>query len=392
MTYSSMIDPLYCQEEYLDLLDHDQDEKEATTSASLTEEEKETNLHLIYSLSYKETETTPIVQTMNQTPRSLGYLLSGARRDMVAWVTHAVSRHGFTTQTALLSVNYLDRCFLSGVLQLHHDKPWMGRLAAVACLSLAAKIEETRVPLLLDLQLPVTQLEETNTGDGTGFLFEAKTVRRMELLVLTALEWRLNPVTALSFIQPLVSLLYPGRRGNYITSRCEAILLSVLDGQYFFFCLFNFYPKLSLVFKIFSCLLDWRWVKHAPSVWATAALLHAVEFDETECIISLIKVSKENVEECYGVILERTMANNRKRKHLLCNLCPESPPASPSAVVGACFSSDNSLNSCDSFISCSSSTASFSDRPVKRAQYDSTIIAYSDGLLRDEESRQAWGL
>ncbi|KAJ4815620.1 CYCLIN D3 [Rhynchospora pubera] len=365
MTYSSMIDPLYCQEEYLDLPDHDQDEKEATTSASLTEEEKETNLHLIYSLSYKETETNPKVQTINQTPRSLGYLLSGARRDMVAWVKHAVSRHGFTTQTALLSVNYLDRCFLSGVLQLHHDKPWMGRLAAVACFSLAAKIEETRVPLLLDLQLPVTQQEETNTGDGTGFLFEAKTVRRMELLVLTALEWRLNPVTALSFIQPLVSLLYSGKRGNYITSRCEAILLSVLD--------------------------DWRWVKHAPSVWATAALLRVVEFDETECIISLIKVSKEDVEECYGVILECTMANDRKRKHPLCNSCPVSPPASPSAVVGACFSCDNSLNSCDSFISCSSSTASFSDRPVKRAQYDSTK-AYSDGLLRDEESRQAWGL
>ncbi|KAJ3698183.1 hypothetical protein LUZ61_001888 [Rhynchospora tenuis] len=365
MAFSSMIDPLYCQEEYLDLLDHDQDEKEATTSASLAEEEKETNLHLIYSLSYKERETNPKVQTMNQTPCALGYLLSGARRDMVTWVTHAVSRHGFTAETAILSVNYLDRCFLSGVLQLHHDKPWMGRLAAIACLSLAAKIEETRVPLLLDLQLPLTRQEETDTGDGTGFFFEAKTVRRMEFLVLTALEWRLNPVTALSFIQPLISLLCPGRRVNYFTSRCEAILLSVLD--------------------------DWRWLKHAPSVWATAALLHAVEFNETECVMSLIKVSKDNVEECYDLIQERTMAGNRKRKHLLCNLWPESPLASPSAVVGACFSCENSSNSCDSFMSSTSSTTSIYDRPVKRAQYISTV-AYSEGLLRDEESRQAWDL
>jgi cyclin D3, plant len=232
-----MIDILYCHEEHLDLLDYreENEETETTTPASLAEEERETNLHLLHSLCHKETETNWTAQT---TTCAVSYLLSGARRDMVKWVTCAVSMHGFTTQTALLSVNYLDRCFLNGVLQLQHDKPWMGRLAAVACLSLAAKVEETQVPLLLDLQLQVTWEEKTGTDAGAGFLFEAKTVRRMELLVLSALQWRLNSVTALSFIQPLVSLLCSEKMGGYLTARCEGILLSVFDGECLFFNFF----------------------------------------------------------------------------------------------------------------------------------------------------------
>ncbi|KAF9592105.1 hypothetical protein IFM89_011943 [Coptis chinensis] len=48
----------------------------------------------------------------------------------------------------------------------------MTQLAAVACLSVAAKVEETQVPLLLDLQV-----------EETKYVFEAKSIQRMELLV-----------------------------------------------------------------------------------------------------------------------------------------------------------------------------------------------------------------
>jgi cyclin D3, plant len=256
MTFSTMIDPLCCHEEHLDLPDYreENEETKTTTPASLDGEGRETNLQLLHSLCHKETETNPTAHT---TTCALSYLLSGARRDMVKWMTCAVAMHGFTTQTALLSVNYLDRCFLSGLLQLQHDKPWMGRLAAIACLSLGAKVEETQVPLLLDLQLPVTWGEEAVTDGGAGFLFEAKTVRRMELLVLSALQWRLNSVTALSFIQPLVSLLFSVKMGGHLTARCEGILLSVLDGECLFF---NFFLKKLVFFNPF-CL-----VKFIPEI------------------------------------------------------------------------------------------------------------------------------
>lgn len=65
-------------------------------------------------------------------------------------------------------------------------------------------------------------------------------------------------------------------------------MVGVCSFIFIFFCLL----KLILGTKYFLPLLDWRWVKYAPSVWATAALLHALELSETERVISLIKVSK----------------------------------------------------------------------------------------------------
>ncbi|KAL1326428.1 hypothetical protein AAHE18_13G228000 [Arachis hypogaea] len=43
-----------------------------------------------------------------------------------------------------------DRFLLS--FHFQREKPWMIQLASVTCISLAAKVEETQVPLLLDLQ------------------------------------------------------------------------------------------------------------------------------------------------------------------------------------------------------------------------------------------------
>lgn len=78
-----------------------------------------------------------------------------ARREAVEWILKVIAHYGFTALTAILAINYLDR-FLSS----HHfqrDKPWMIQLVAVTCLSLAAKVEETQVPLLLDLQVRTTK-------------------------------------------------------------------------------------------------------------------------------------------------------------------------------------------------------------------------------------------
>ena len=40
---------------------------------------------------------------------------------------------------------------------MQKGKAWMMQLLAVACLSLAAKMEETEVPLILDLQVKIHQ-------------------------------------------------------------------------------------------------------------------------------------------------------------------------------------------------------------------------------------------
>ncbi|KAJ7958940.1 Cyclin [Quillaja saponaria] len=116
-----------------------------------------------------------------------GDLDFGARKESIDWIEKVCAHFGFDPLCAYLSVNYLDR-FLSAY-ELPKDKAWTMQLLAVACLSLAAKVEETDVPLSLDLQV----------GESK-FVFEARTIQRMELLVLSTLRWRLQAITPFSFI------------------------------------------------------------------------------------------------------------------------------------------------------------------------------------------------
>ncbi|GKV53322.1 hypothetical protein SLEP1_g59855 [Rubroshorea leprosula] len=111
----------------------------------------------------------------------------GARTEALDWIEKVHAHFGFGPLSAYLSVNYLDR-FLSSY-ELPKGKAWTMQLLAVACLSLAAKMEETEVPLSLDLQV----------GESK-FVFEARTIQRMELLVLSTLKWRMQAVTPFSFI------------------------------------------------------------------------------------------------------------------------------------------------------------------------------------------------
>jgi cyclin D3 len=79
--------------------------------------------------------------------------LARARCEAVEWILKVNEHYSFTALTAVLAVNYLDRFLFS--VHLQKEKPWMAQLAAVSCLSLAAKVEETQVPLLLDFQVDV---------------------------------------------------------------------------------------------------------------------------------------------------------------------------------------------------------------------------------------------
>ncbi|KAL1817628.1 hypothetical protein ACET3Z_020202 [Daucus carota] len=141
-----------------------------------------------------------------------------ARQEAVDWIGKAHSYFNFGPLCAYLSVNYLDR-FLSAY-ELPTGKEWMMQLLAVACLSLAAKMEETEVPLCLNLQF----------GESK-FLFEAKTIQRMELLVLSTLKWRMQSITPFSFIDYFLAKMM----GDDIASRLPIfrstqLILSIIKG------------------------------------------------------------------------------------------------------------------------------------------------------------------
>ncbi|XWS29690.1 hypothetical protein CRYUN_Cryun24cG0051800 [Craigia yunnanensis] len=115
-----------------------------------------------------------------------------ARQEAVQWMFKVHSFYRFRPETAYLSINYLDR-FLSA-RPLPQGKGWPVQLLSVSCLSLAAKMEETTVPVLLDLQIIKPR-----------FLFRPKTVKRMELLVMNTLKWRLRTITPFDFVHYFIS-------------------------------------------------------------------------------------------------------------------------------------------------------------------------------------------
>ncbi|KAE8687696.1 Cyclin d1,1 isoform 2 [Hibiscus syriacus] len=117
-----------------------------------------------------------------------------SRQDSINWILKVHAYYNFSPVTAFLSVNYLDRFLSSHSLPLENG--WPFQLLSVACLSLAAKMEELEVPSLLDLQV----LEPR-------FVFEPKTIQRMELRVMAILNWRLRSVTPFDYLHHFVSKL-----------------------------------------------------------------------------------------------------------------------------------------------------------------------------------------
>ncbi|KAM1243206.1 hypothetical protein FF1_034779 [Malus domestica] len=267
---------------------------------------------LVSLFSKEEQEQTHFVKHMEGMGTE-DSLISAARRDAVLWMLKVYAHHGFTALTAILAVNYFDR-FISS-FHFQRDKPWMVQLVAVTCLSLAAKVEETEVPLLLDLQV-----------EDTKYFFEAKTIQRMEILVLSALQWRMHPVTPLSFLDHIIRRLGLKTHLHWeFLKRCERLLLSVV--------------------------FDSRFVRYLPSVLATATMMRVIDqvepwnaIEYQNQLLGVLKISKEKVNHCYSLILDYDYAccNNKnstnKRKH-------DQIPGSPSGVIDAYFSYESSNDS-----------------------------------------------
>ncbi|KAI9125056.1 hypothetical protein K1719_003672 [Acacia pycnantha] len=147
-----------------------------------------------------------------------GDLELSVRKEALDWILKAHAYYGFGPLSFCLSANYLDR-FLS-TYELPRGKSWTVQLLAVACLSLAAKLEEIEVPLLVDLQV----------GEPK-FVFEAKTIERMELLVLSTLRWKMHALTPCSFIDYFLSKLTTRKHPtNSSISRSIQLIVGTIRG------------------------------------------------------------------------------------------------------------------------------------------------------------------
>ncbi|KAL8116243.1 hypothetical protein AgCh_022664 [Apium graveolens] len=259
------------------------------------------------------------------------------RGNAVDWMLKAKAHYEFSALTVVLAINYFDR-FVSSV-KFQEDEPWMVQLSAVTCLTLAAKVEETQVPLLLDIQV----------GDSE-YVFEAKTVQNMELLVMSTLQWKMSPVTPLSFL-------------DHITRRLG--LKSDLH--------WDFFEKSETL--LLSLVADWRFTSYLPSVLATATMLHVMnQVEPTNSIeyqnqlLAILRTTKEEIKECWELLGNISNScsingnNSHKRKYEEEKEENFEMPGSLSGVTDAYFST---ANSADNDVSSAWSVSSSPESVVK---------------------------
>ncbi|KAI3673017.1 hypothetical protein L6452_39125 [Arctium lappa] len=194
-----------------------------------------------------------------------------ARSEAIQWIINTRAFFRLRFSTAYLSVTYIDRFLSKGLID--SDKHWVIRLLSVACLSLAAKMENRIAPALSNYPTDV-------------YNFESSVILRMELLVLTALDWRMHSITPFDFIHCFISCFCAEYSKRHFVSQTTQIL--------------------------FATIKDTKIMGHRSSTVAMAATLMAMDQNLTrESLEIKLKTTRlnwlfdhENVYTCYSQMLE----------------------------------------------------------------------------------------
>ncbi|XP_062154010.1 cyclin-D1-1-like [Alnus glutinosa] len=281
---------LYCSEVAADVVRQDLYEHSHTTLDCLSDDENS-----IVSVFDSETDQMLEIESIHRLRGNPGIV--GARKDAVNWMLKVHAYYKFRPETAYLSVNYLD-CFLASHT-LPQGKGWPLQLLSVACLALAAKMEETSVPLLLDLQVK-----------GPKFLFKPKTVQRMELFVMSNLKWRLRRTTPFDFLHYFVAKLSclgsPLSDSSQVFSRASDLIISTCE------------------------VIDF--LDYPPSSIAAAAVLCATDQNMEDQELSYFhkRVSKELVKKCRNLM--------KQKKCILAHVKRQKLQPAPPSPVGMLYS------------------------------------------------------
>uniref|UniRef100_A0ACD6A5E7 Uncharacterized protein n=1 Tax=Avena sativa TaxID=4498 RepID=A0ACD6A5E7_AVESA len=235
-----------------------------------------------------------------------------ARRATVKWILETRGHFGFCERTAYVAIAYFDRfsrrrCVDRSVM------PWAARLLAIACVSLAAKMDEYQAPALSEFSA------------DSDYEFCCDSIRRMELLVLSTLDWRMGAVTPFDYLPCLSSRL---RRGN--GGGGGGGLVAVKAGALIFFA------------AEVGSVLDYR-----PSTVAVAAVLAATHGvltrdtleSEMRSLSPSCLLEKDDVYACYSTMLTDPPSTGTNKP------AKRSAPADSIAAAAASFSVAAAMNS-----------------------------------------------
>ncbi|KAK9107980.1 hypothetical protein Syun_023991 [Stephania yunnanensis] len=230
---------------------------------------------------------------------------------------HAIFK--FQALTAYLAINYLDR-FLACRL-LPQPNGWPLQLLSVACLSLAAKMEESLVPSLLDIQ------NGASSSQCPGLATPV-----------------CNPFNFLHFFANKVDS--KGTTMGFLIAKATEIILMIMKEVNF--------------------------LGHWPSVVAAAAILCAA--DE---IPNLTPVAPGNAEAwCNGLSKDRVVSCYKLMQEVVVDNCPRTPPKTqfPQLIRSVMAGSNDSDSS-------SSSSSSWSPLSNKRRKLNNWLTEDDEDKL-----------
>ncbi|KAG6666080.1 cyclin-D5-1-like isoform X1 [Carya illinoinensis] len=200
--------------------------------------------------------------------------LKCARLAAIEWIFNTRAIFGFKSHTAYIAITYFDQFLSKRVVE--DGKLWAIELLYVACLTLAAKMEECKVPALSDFKVG-------------GYNFENRAVKSVELIILSCLEWKLGSITPFHYLS------------YFINKFCDE---SRPKGLFY-----------GAVEHILAITKETNLTDHRPSVIAAAAVLVAVDGQlskkalelKTNVISLWGSQEKEHVFSCYNIMQNMEM-------------------------------------------------------------------------------------
>ncbi|KAK6152792.1 hypothetical protein DH2020_012431 [Rehmannia glutinosa] len=181
--------------------------------------EKDENLEEFCSVSESDCEfiETSFEKETNFRPnRDDGENQTRVKRSWLKYARLEATRalFGYHYRTAYLSVIYFDR-FLEKTW-ISDGKLWTIRILSIACLSLAAKMEERKVRPLTEYYVE-------------GYNFQGIAIQKMELCVLNALEWRMCIVTPFTYLNYFATKFCLESSHQELVIQAAELILAIME-------------------------------------------------------------------------------------------------------------------------------------------------------------------
>ncbi|KAL3637702.1 hypothetical protein CASFOL_018150 [Castilleja foliolosa] len=193
----------------------DEDISSLKTTSTETDESldffivSESDCEFIEMSLLKETNFKPSDPDENPASKS-------TRLEALEWILQTSIMLGYHNRTVYLSLIYFDRFW--AIIGLSDAKPtWTSRILSIACLSIAAKMEEQKAHSFKEYHVD-------------GYKFQGGAVQKMELCVLNTLEWKMVVITPFTYLNYFVfKFCVEKSRQQEIVNQAVDLILVIME-------------------------------------------------------------------------------------------------------------------------------------------------------------------